>query len=305
MLDVICQDESMVVWVPNMQPTKSNPSDVNIYYNDTDGTNSLFCISDSNSRIRSELFEPQKGSCASTVKDRSNSFFPITANRFVNRSFSADSISSSADDNRPLAADHMCRGSFRSDTHYKNTYDVPRRDVCSARCLERPTKPTRTPSTTDPVGQELRVSLYNNVGSLWVNEGRTTSPYDIKAEAENTLNDCAFYYGSLSKAGASARLKPCSEGSYLLRNSSQENYAYCLSVKTSRGITSVRISYDDGLYHLDTAREASDVDGFSCVLELVAYYADTNNRYVFLERCGRKNTPLYLNFPVIKDSVLH
>ena len=309
MLDTMCQD-SMVAWIPNMQPSKSISSTPNTYYNSSDSA-PLFSI-------RDDLFEPQKSPKSSSpaveLEAPVNTLTPIEDSRLAARPPSACSSSSSGEENDVDGFPHgafTCGASSGSDSDHSTsgtTYDVPRSNapVCSVRsCPERPPKQYRTKNTssTNKSNPRLMVSLYTNVGPN--SQTGATSAYDIKAEAENKLNECPFYYGNLSKTGASSRLKSCCEGTYLLRNSSQENYAYCLSVQTSRGTTSVRIRFENGLYHLDTTHDALDVDGFSCVLELVAYYADMNNRYVFLERCGRKNTPLYLNHPLIKESALH
>lgn len=128
----------------------------------------------------------------------------------------------------------------------------------------------------------------------------------------------SFYYPDLTMSEAKQLLKPHSEGTFLLRNSSEPRYAYSLSVKTNRGTTSVRIQrMESGRYRLDCdPTQETVIPTFRSVPELIRHYLERNeeernvtgcgrgHRYVFLESTGRMDTPVLILRPLVKDSPL-
>ncbi|XP_041474582.1 suppressor of cytokine signaling 2-like [Lytechinus variegatus] len=144
----------------------------------------------------------------------------------------------------------------------------------------------------------------------------------------NVLQISGWYHGAMTFREAKQKLKGCSNGTFLVRDSSDDRYLYALSVKTPRGTTSVRIEYEDGLFMLDTEEcLRRSVPSFDCVIKLLQYYirmsrekncVDANGNsstikpktrsghLVWLERSGRKDTeaqiikPLTSNVPSLQ-----
>ncbi|KAI0236040.1 Cytokine-inducible SH2-containing protein [Lamellibrachia satsuma] len=138
---------------------------------------------------------------------------------------------------------------------------------------------------------------------------RTDDDLDIIDATHKLLCVCGFYYGKLSMIDAKRKLRRAAFGTYLLRDSSDPNFLYSLSVKTKRGTTSVRISYSRGQFRLDCDEALVDaVPSFDCVLRLVEYYtrddarADNGSGCVFLESSGRRDTPIELVQPYIETA---
>ena len=90
---------------------------------------------------------------------------------------------------------------------------------------------------------------------------------------EKKLKHCPYYHGNITADDATERLQTTPEGTYLLRDSSHPSYAYCLSIRTMTGVTSVRISFKNGHYRLDTSLPADECDvELPCVLQLIEHY---------------------------------
>ena len=66
------------------------------------------------------------------------------------------------------------------------------------------------------------------------------------------LNDCQFYVAELSSSDAKQRLRCCPPGTFLVRDSAHPRHLYSLTVKTPRGVTSIRTVYDSAGFRLDT-----------------------------------------------------
>ena len=148
---------------------------------------------------------------------------------------------------------------------------------------------------------------FNNV----IDEYSKVCGYDASQDetlkrAYHLLEEAHCYYGKLSMEEARTKLKLSSEGTYLLRDSSDSHFLFSLSVKTKRGVTAVRIAYEDGHFKLDCEREmARRMPLFSCILELLQFYTQLtkpsakhrNNMCVFLESSGRRDTAVVLSQP--------
>lgn len=148
--------------------------------------------------------------------------------------------------------------------------------------------------------------------------------------AAAAVASCNFYYGALTNADAKSRLHRAPVGTFLLRDSSDRRFAYSLSVKTSRGTTSIRISSSSGgddppssapgrCFRLDSdPNQKSQMPSFGSVLELVEHYhlsalgsasssssssrdgtkRERRSHCVLLESSGRSDTPMVLRRPL-------
>jgi len=90
-----------------------------------------------------------------------------------------------------------------------------------------------------------------------------TSERDVQRLVSNCrqLNDSVFYAAELTSTDAKRRLHGCSPGRFLVRDSAHPRHLYSLSVKTQRGVTSIRTIYDRDGFRLD-----SEPDQVRCVL---------------------------------------
>ncbi|XP_071492331.1 suppressor of cytokine signaling 2-like [Diadema antillarum] len=127
----------------------------------------------------------------------------------------------------------------------------------------------------------------------------------------SALQMSGWYHGAMTYREAKNKLRNCDNGTFLVRDSSDERYLFTLSVKTPRGTTSVRIEYEDGQFTLDSEESLRrSVPSFDCVIKLLQYYMrvskeksslDSNGngtiksktrsgQLVWLEPSGRKDT---------------
>jgi len=126
------------------------------------------------------------------------------------------------------------------------------------------------------------------------------------------LEQCSFYSGSATSNDAKDWLRDSRVGTFLVRDSAHPRYLYSLSVKTRRGITSIRLAYDPRGFALDSdPDQVGLMPVFETVVELVSFYAAEGRRTaadgdhhgqnksscVFLERSGRRDLPVFLRFP--------
>ncbi|CAK8695562.1 unnamed protein product [Clavelina lepadiformis] len=75
------------------------------------------------------------------------------------------------------------------------------------------------------------------------------------ARVFETVEECPWYWGEMSGAEAKKQLSGTSQGTFLLRDSSDPRYLFSLSLLTKRGPTSIRIVYSNGLFRFDSERE--------------------------------------------------
>ncbi|KAJ8036913.1 Suppressor of cytokine signaling 2 [Holothuria leucospilota] len=154
-----------------------------------------------------------------------------------------------------------------------------------------------------------------------------TSQDDIERlrSALNTLYTSGWYHGAMTYKDAKKKLRETDNGTFLIRDSSDANYLFALSVKTPRGTTSVRIEYDQGKFSLDSDDAIkSNVPSFDCVVGLINHYIelskaeeaksiDSNGnkeskkrrkgsgQFVWLEPSGRKDTEAAIKKPLRSD----
>lgn len=82
-----------------------------------------------------------------------------------------------------------------------------------------------------------------------------------------------WYWGAVTAAQAHAALQEASEGAFLVRDSSHPLYMLTLSVRTTRGPTSIRIQYSGAQFLLDSSSPARpSLSSFPNVPSLVQHY---------------------------------
>lgn len=82
-----------------------------------------------------------------------------------------------------------------------------------------------------------------------------------------------WYWGSLTANEAKEILQDTSEGTFLLRDSSQRDYLFTISAMTSAGPTNLRIEFKHGKFKLDSVvLVRPKLKQFDSVVHLVEYY---------------------------------
>lgn len=82
-----------------------------------------------------------------------------------------------------------------------------------------------------------------------------------------------WYWGSLTANEAKEILQDTSEGTFLLRDSSQRDYLFTISAMTSAGPTNLRIEYKHGKFKLDSVVLLKPkLKQFDSVVHLVEHY---------------------------------
>lgn len=124
----------------------------------------------------------------------------------------------------------------------------------------------------------------------------------VQIKTLTCLHDSCYYYGSMSSSEAKSKLRECPIGRFIIRDSSDPNYLYTISVKTKRGPTSIRVLYECGKFSLDADEKSrGSMPTFSSLLELIDYYvrltAGKIDQCRFLDRSGRKDLPIILDKP--------
>lgn len=82
-----------------------------------------------------------------------------------------------------------------------------------------------------------------------------------------------WYWGSLTANQAKEILQDASEGTFLVRDSSQRDYLFTISAMTSAGPTNLRIEYKHGKFKLDSVVLVKPkLKQFNSVVHLVEHY---------------------------------
>lgn len=124
------------------------------------------------------------------------------------------------------------------------------------------------------------------------------------AVAMEELKRSGWYWGNMSVTEAKERLQDAPEGTFLLRDSSHEEYLLTISVKTSAGPTNLRIEYKEGKFRLDSVIcIRSRLKQFDSVVQLVEYYfgVSENNR-MEVENLSNRTVHLWLTKPLYISS---
>ncbi|NP_001254607.1 suppressor of cytokine signaling 2 isoform X1 [Gasterosteus aculeatus] len=102
------------------------------------------------------------------------------------------------------------------------------------------------------------------------------------ASAMKDLRNTGWYWGGLTANEAKEVLQDASEGTFLVRDSSQRDFLFTISAMTSAGPTNLRIEYKHGKFKLDSVVLVKPkLRQFDSVVHLVEHY-------VHLSRTGDK-----------------
>lgn len=185
--------------------------------------------------------------------------------------------------------------------------------------------PTSLPSSAcqlkraEVAGSSPSVSITQPIPDGYVRIARCAPPSSEADEARLMLNcrqleQSTYYVGDMSSNEAKERLRNYPVGTFLVRNSAHPRFLYSLSVKTRRGVTSIRLAYDSNGFSLDAEPDQSSMmRSFNTVVELVTHYtvegrqamahggsgAVSGTSCVFLERSGRRDLPVLLCAPYL------
>ncbi|KFQ24474.1 Suppressor of cytokine signaling 1 [Merops nubicus] len=103
---------------------------------------------------------------------------------------------------------------------------------------------------------------------------RSQADFSSITRASSLLDACGFYWGPLTVSAAHEKLnaaheklKSEPEGTFLIRDSTQKNCFFAISVKTATGPTSIRINFQTGRFSLDGSKET-----FDCLFKLLEHY---------------------------------
>lgn len=170
---------------------------------------------------------------------------------------------------------------------------------------------TKTTSTVSPRCSGRNAEKYGTSDLSSLVPLSSSQSSSATRDFECVVNYCNFYYRNLTNVEAKHYLHRTQVGTFLLRDSSDHRFRYSLSVKTSRGTTSIRISVtSSGRFRLDSDPERkSHMPSFGSVLELIEHYylsASTKtpgdgkrrSQCVLLESSGRSDTPMILKKPL-------
>ncbi|XP_016091725.1 suppressor of cytokine signaling 2-like isoform X4 [Sinocyclocheilus grahami] len=95
----------------------------------------------------------------------------------------------------------------------------------------------------------------------------------IATAMRDLKNTAGWYWGSLTANEAKEILQDTSEGTFLVRDSSQRDYLFTISAMTSAGPTNLRIEYKDGKFKLDSVVLVKPkLKQFDSVVHLVEHY---------------------------------
>ncbi len=116
------------------------------------------------------------------------------------------------------------------------------------------------------------------------------------AESQNLLKQSGWYHPKLSWKSAIELLMPTPVGTFLVRDSSDSNYLYSLSIQTKCGPTSIRIHYSKGEFRLDADHNVSNyLPKFPCLIKLIQYYVDLTKNLPLMCKQDDENQN-WLNF---------
>lgn len=190
-------------------------------------------------------------------------------------------------------------------------------DSPSVNLLQVPLSPVLNRSCSNEDSANCTACKSNNSSSprcTWgenspANQTSSAVDLEILAATKQRLANCDYYYGSISNTEARSKLRKKAHGTFLIRDSSHQLYLYAISTQTERGVTSVRVEYQNGTFRLDCEQAAEKyMPRFDCVLKLVDYYVNLSsdkvkNNCVWLESSGRRDTPVFLRTPLCKGIV--
>lgn len=130
-----------------------------------------------------------------------------------------------------------------------------------------------------------------------------TKDFYVQSKNLELLSESKWYFEGMSSQQSKQALMKSEVGTFLVRDSSDPNFLFSVSVRTPRGPTSVRVSYFNGMFQLDCdVNIKSTVPRFESVAALVDYYVrlglnTEKHKCRWLESSGRKDLPIVLKKP--------
>ncbi|CAH1112191.1 unnamed protein product [Psylliodes chrysocephalus] len=145
---------------------------------------------------------------------------------------------------------------------------------------------------------------------------RAPAPADAKPETElqrlsdtvRALRQSGWYYEGVTYQQSHELLKGTSVGTFLVRNSSDPQFLFSLSVQTERGPTSVRLFYINGYFRLDAQPHLqAAMPMFPSVIDLIQHYVQQSrvcrsNAQVWVDQQGKWYSSILLDKPLRKKS---
>ncbi|XP_075694957.1 suppressor of cytokine signaling 3-like [Rhinoderma darwinii] len=127
--------------------------------------------------------------------------------------------------------------------------------------------------------------------------------YERVETALERLEATGYYWSTLSGTEAKKLLSDQPVGSFLIRDSSDHHHLFTLSLRTSAGITNLRIKLEGTSFYLETVAGAESPPTFPCVVKLVEHYmrltaaGESDSNLCYIE--GKEHpVPLMLTQPL-------
>eukprot|EP00062_Callorhinchus_milii_P022686 gi/632980778/ref/XP_007907225.1/ PREDICTED: suppressor of cytokine signaling 2 [Callorhinchus milii] len=155
--------------------------------------------------------------------------------------------------------------------------------------------------------------LDSNAASSTSTSTSSTSSAGRTAEGEQShtptarrhLQTAGWYWGSLKASEANEKLQEADEGTFLVRDSSHQDYFLTISVKTALGPTHLRIEYRDGKFRLDSMLPIkTKLQQFDSVVHLVEYYVALSRtlQNTQIPALHNSTVPLWLISPLYRHT---
>ncbi|XP_062507425.1 suppressor of cytokine signaling 2-like [Corticium candelabrum] len=113
-----------------------------------------------------------------------------------------------------------------------------------------------------------------------------------------TLRESGWYWGPLTNADAQKLLEKTADGTFLLRDSSDERHLFTITFKVEGIVSSIRLELYRGLFRLYSS-ECGSCPAFDCVVSLVNFYIKNNVRLFWLERTDAPRISVKLKQPLL------
>ncbi|KAM4703065.1 suppressor of cytokine signaling 3-like [Rhinophrynus dorsalis] len=153
-------------------------------------------------------------------------------------------------------------GSF----NWEDGYRVPRlisltMVIIHCSCFHRSLCPSSIPAAMSSQAAQLSYHYKSFCGD-----------YEQVETALERLEASGYYWSTLSGTEAKKLLADHPIGSFLIRDSSDHHHLFTLSLRTSAGITNLRIKLDGPSFYLETVAGTESPPTFPCVVKLVEHY---------------------------------
>nr|XP_046272066.1 suppressor of cytokine signaling 3a [Scatophagus argus] len=138
----------------------------------------------------------------------------------------------------------------------------------------------------------------------------TKAQFQMVLSTLHKLQESGFYWGAITGKEANAMLASEPNGTFLIRDSSDNRHLFALSVKTASGTKNLRIQCDTTSFYLPTdSKNIQSVPHFDCVLKLIHYYmtqskGNTRSGSIYYIYSEVEKVPLELIKPLSSLSTL-